>query len=401
MRNKKLPIIILILSGFVAGCSSGSNKITAKSSSNHNETSQVTTDAKNQDVNLPIGQISSIKKANPEVAYKMANKHVKFYRSLKEFGSNGGVYSYYQMEKGAIFGITQVITATRGVYYHVLEYSSGGFRGKGHADDLGYVKANDLKRFSVIKSRWNYAKKKPCYVANPNSHRIWNSPVYTVSYAHITHIFDRLTMSQLYATKELIKYNGQHYVYLETANGRKLGWVSKSKNTLIAGKYRNVAKHLLRVNKSERMISKVQSKQSTGNRVGVNDSLSLQQRAYLVKSGKRIVRVLVIGMDNRPTKITFKNGKATKVISYTYRRKVWKSTTNAKKLRTHFTADHEYISVDSAKTSFYTKKSKKLVKVETDGYDGYATVIVYRNGRVNFATLIEKRVITYPYADFK
>ncbi|WP_204120906.1 MULTISPECIES: hypothetical protein [Levilactobacillus] len=401
MRVKKWALAVLILSGFIVGCSSHDSEATAESSSKQSEASKVSTSSKSESKPLAIGQIYSTKKADPNIAYKMANKHVKFYRSLKEFGTGGGVYSYYQMEKGGIFGITQVITATRGIYYHVVEYTSGGFNQKGHADNLGYVKASDLKRFSTIKSKWHYARKRPYYVANPNSHRIWNSPVSTVHYAHVTHVLDRLTTVQLYATSELIKYNGQHYVYLETANGRKLGWVRKSKKTLIAGKYRNVARQLLKVKKGERLLSQKQAKQSTGNRIGVNDSLSLQQRAYVVKKGKQIVRVLIVGMDNRPTKITFSNGKAIKVVSYTYRRKAWKSTTNAKKLRTHFTADHEYLSVDSAKTYFYAKQSKKLVRVETDGYDGFASVTVYRNGHVSFATLIEKRVITYPYDDFK
>lgn len=393
---------LMLLTGLVTGCSNESKKATAESASRESTISVTSSSTSRNDVNSVIGNVVSTKKVNPDIAYKMSNKHVKFFHSLKYFGTEKGIYSDYQMEKGSIFGITQSITTTKGVYYHVIEYGTGGFnKGKGRADDLGYVKASDLKRFATVKSVRFYAKRKPYYVANPNSHRIWNSPAYTVHYAYVTHVFDRLVATQLYATEELVKYNGQHYVYLETAKGRRLGWVYKSKNTLISGKYKRISKQLLRLKKGEKLVIKKQSENATGNRVGVNDSLSLQQRAYLVKKRGNIVRVLVVGMDNRPTMINFSEGKPTKVTSYTYRRKAWKSTKNRKKLRKSFTAEHEYISVDSAKTYFYAVHSKKLVKVETDGYDGYAKVTVYRNGQVKFATLIEKNVITYPYSDFK
>jgi len=198
MKVKKWALAVLILSGFIVGCSSHDSKATAESSSSKAAVSKTSSSSKGVEKTPFIGQIFSVKKSDPDVAYKMANKHVKFYRSLKEFGTGGGVYSYYQMEKGEIFGITQVITATRGIYYHVVEYTSGGFnQKKGHADNLGYVRASDLKRFSTIKSKWHYARKKPYYVANPNSHRIWNSPVSTVHYAHVTHVLDRLTTVQL------------------------------------------------------------------------------------------------------------------------------------------------------------------------------------------------------------
>ena len=400
-------IVLLVLAGIVAGCSGGTHKVTAESSSQRAETSKVSTSSKSESKPLFIGQIYSTKKANPNIAYKMANKHVKFYRSLKAIGAKDGEFANYYSEKGESFGITKVVTATRGVYYHVVSYTvdEGRGFGKGKPDDLGYVKATDMKRVSLIKSEWSYTKKKPYYVADPNSHRIWNRPVYTRPFTRVTHVFDRLTSQQLYATKELITSKGKHYVYLETAKGRKLGWVYKARHTLIAGKYRDPGKQLLKLKKHEKMVTRIQSKKSTPNRVGVNDSLSLQQRVYIVRNKRhQIARILIISMDNRPTKIYFHNGRGVKVKTYTYRRKPWKVTTNKKKLRTVYWAEHEYdkyMSSDSIRSKFYSLRSKKLVKVNTAALDGYAYVLIYRNGEVKFASGVFKHNITYSINEYK
>lgn len=399
MKNKGKFVFMLTMALFVAGCVSEHQSEVASSSSEKSVQSAKTSSVKKM---LPVGDIISSKPNNPNTAYKMANKRVKFYRSLQEFGKKNGEYSDYETEKGAIFGISQIITATTGVYYHVIEYGSGGFnQKKDHADDMGYVKSSDLKRFVTVKSEWQYAKRKPYYLGSTSSQRIWNRPTYTIHYAHISHVFDRLAATQLYATKELIKYNGKHYVYLITAKGRRLGWTYKNKNVLIAGNYRDIGRQLLKPRSGERLTARLQSQKSTGNRVGVNDSPSLRQRIYFVRQGKKIKRVLVAGMDNRPTVIYFKNGQATRATGYTYRRKAWKSTTNKKKLRTKFTVVSEGADADAVKVHFYSKRSRKLVSVETDGYDGYAKAMVYRNGRTKFATRIAKEVATYPLADFK
>ncbi|MFD1455411.1 hypothetical protein ACFQ44_06890 [Levilactobacillus lanxiensis] len=408
MKNKKILVCALILAGFIAGCSGDNGRKAAGSSESVATTSSKITDTKNSSSvkkSLAIGKIVSIQKSDPNVAYKMSNKRVKFYHSLKDVGTKHGIISDYQEEKGEIFGIKQMITAGKGVYYHMIEFGTGGFeKNSDEPDDMGYVKASDVTRLAVIKSEWTYTKKKAYYIADPNSHRIWNRPVYTMSYTYITHVFDRLTTQQLYATKELITHKNKHYVFLETAKGRKLGWVFKARHTLIAGKYQDPGKQLLTVKKHEKLVTKVQSKKSTGNRVGVNDSLSLRQRAYLVMGKNKMVsRVLVISMDNRPTKIYFRNGHAVKIKTYTYRRKLWKSSTNKRKLRTKYVAEHadNYLSVDSIHSRFYSTSNKKLVRVNTVAFDGYGSVIIYRNGKVKFITGGLKETYNYPYANFK
>lgn len=394
----------------MAGCSTikQSKPAAASTSSTSQKESTASSQASSsQSKPLFVGEVFSTEKADPNIPYKMANKHVKFYRSLKEIGAKDGVFSDYFEEKGETFGITKVVTATKGIYYHVVKYTvneTGGFEGKGKPEGLGYVKATDLKRVSLIKSEWAYAKKKAYYVADPNSHRIWNRPAYTAPFTYITHVFDRLTTQQLYATKELITSKGKHYVYLETAKGRQLGWVYKARHTLIAGKYRDPGKQLLKLKKHEKMVTRIQSKRSTGNRVGVNDSLSLRQRVYIVRNKHhQIARILIISMDNRPTKIYFRNGLATKVKTYTYRRKPWKVTTNKKKLRTVYWAQHgdDYMNVDAIRSKFYTMKSKKLVKVSTLANDGYVHILIYRDGHVKFHTEVIEHNITYSINDYK
>jgi len=408
--KKTVLLGLTVLGVLTGGCATQNNQANrASASSDSNSPKRKQTVSKT----LPIGQIISSEKMDPDVAYKVTNKKAKFYDSLKVFGKKSGIFSDYETVHGAnlILGATEKYVTADNTYYHVVNYQSGGFENsispEGSSDyndeaDNGYVKASDLTKFSTVKSQWTYQKKQPYYVADACNNRIWNRPAYTVHYTYVNHVFDRLSTTQLYATKELIKHTGSHYVYLETAKGKQLGWVYKTPKVLIAGKYRDPGKQLLRPKKHEKMVQKIQSKKSTKNRVGVNDSLSMQQRVYLVRNRKhQLTSVLVMGMDNRPVKLTIHNGQVTKLSNYTYRRKPWKIVTNKKKLRTHYRAEHAYIDTDIAETTFYSKKSKKLAMVETIGYDGIAHAIVYRNGRVSFKTHVYKNVITYPLADFK
>ncbi|WP_125583364.1 hypothetical protein [Levilactobacillus cerevisiae] len=399
---KKSRLFLLGLVGItMAGCSATGQSKSAVASANSSSTKS------------PVGRIISTEKANPDISYKMANKHVKFYRSLKEFGTKSGVYSSYATAKTLTFGPIEKYTTTKGIYYHMVNYSYGAY-GFDHPSlpdmskdymefaENGYVKSTDLKRYHPIKKAWTYKHRKPYYVGNTWSHRLWNAPVATMHYAYVMRGFDRLAMQQLYATKEEVKRsNGAHYVYLETAKGRKLGWVAKSPKTLIAGYYRDPGSQFLTVQPGQTMRKHVQSKKSTHNRVGINDSLSLQQRAYVVKSQYQVSKVLVMGMDNRPTKIYFSNGHATKVKFYEYWRKPWKTVTKPKKLRTHFSVWHEFAEGVPTRVSFFSSKSPKLTAVKTEGSDGSATTTIYRSGKVAFKTHPYKHVVTYPLSDFK
>ena len=405
--SKKVFLILALVTGIVsAGCSSNkqSNQIKASSKVSHSSSKVV------DKVNPLVGKTLSTEKGDLDVAYKMANKKVKFYRNLNQFGKKSGQISEYATEKGNTFGIAEKYTTEKGIYYHLVSYQSNGLNNDRYPSDSdfikfwsdgGYVKASDMKRFNPIKSQWKYEKKQPYYVANPYLHHIWNSPSYTVHYTYITHVFDRLSTTQLYALKELVKQNGSHYVYLETAKGRKLGWVYKSSKVLVPGKYRDVGKQLLKLKKGEVKKASIQSKKSTTNRVSRNDTISMQQRAYIVRNKKhQIIRVLVVGNDNRPTKVLFKNGHATKSINYSYFRKPWKTITNKKKLRTHYTAENLYNSNANVGMKFYSTKNKKLVQVTTMNTDAYATTTIYRNGYVRFSTKVPKNLNTYSISDF-
>ncbi|VDG21376.1 hypothetical protein [Lactobacillus brevis] [Lactiplantibacillus mudanjiangensis] len=405
--SKRALIILALVTGIVsAGCSTNKQSSNVKASSTTAQSSSKVAEK----VNPLVGKTLSTEKGDLDVAYKMANKKVKFYRNLNQFGKKSGQISEYVTEKSFVFGVAEKYITEKGTFYHLVKYQSNGLDNERYPSNsnfikfwgnLGYVKASDMKRFNPITSEWTYQKKQPYYIAKPYSHRIWNRPPYTVHYTYISHVLDRLTTTQLYATKEAVKHNGSHYIYLETAKGRKLGWIYKSPKVLVAGKYRDVSKQLLTLKKGETKKTHVQSKKSTNNLVSKNDSISTQQRVYIVRNKKhKIIRVLVIGNDNRPTKITFKNGQATKLINYSYFRKPWKTITNKKKLRTHYTADNTYNNDDNTSTKFYSTKSKKLVQVMTVGWDAYATTTIYRNGNVKFATVIPKQLNTYPISDF-
>ncbi len=409
MMKRKTFMILAMLGISIAGCTN--NESHEKVASASSSSSKVSNSSKSSSkVALPVGKIISRKKMNVDDAYKVSNKKAIFYRNLKEFGKKSGFYSDYETVHGSdlTLGVSEKIVTTKGVYFHMVNYLSGGFENdvtpaeenKAY-EDQGYIQADYVKPIKTVTQSWTYAHRQPYYLAYPCNHRIWTRPAYTVHYTYISHTFDRLSHTQLYATKELVKRNGSHYSYLETAH-RKLGWVYKSPKVLVKGKFVDPGKQLLNKKKSEKLQSHVQSVKSTKSRVGINDSLSMQQRAYIVKNKQgKIVRVLVMGMDNRPTKVTFKNGQATKLISYTYRRKPWKTTTSQKKLRHSFWAHHIYIDTPTTKTIFYSQKSKKLLMNKTIGSDGMATTTIYRNGTVKFMTHPYKEIITYRYARFK
>jgi len=414
LKNKRKLFVLLLFSIVIVGCTHTSSQSEASSSSKSSTSKSGVSRKRNssaKDTLLPVGKIISTQKMNPDIAYKVGKKNATFYWTLKGFGTKGDISSDYANAKDEVFGITKQVVTTTGTYDHVVSYVSEGFERTDSPDgskdytedaDYGYVKDENLKRFSPVTAQWTYKKKKAYYLADICNHRIWNRPAYTTHYTYVKHVFDRLSTSQLYATKELVKHNGSHYVYLENAKGKGLGWVYKTSKVLIAGKYRDPGKQLLRPKKHEKMTQKVQSKKSTKNQVGVNDSLSMQQRVYLVRNKQHhLVRVLVMGMDNRPVKLTIHKGQVTKLSNYTYRRRPWKVVTNQKKLRTHYRAEHTYIDTDIAETTFYSKKSKKLAMVETIGYDGIAHAIIYRNGRVSFKTHVYRDVETYPLVNFK
>lgn len=360
--------------------------------------------------NAQVGQIKQSTTPSIDVAYKMTNKKVIFYRSLKEFGKKSGESAYYATERGKTFGATNKYVTTKGTFYHMVVYETGDFEGvhgpetmANYSDftDIGYVKASDVKQIKTMHNIKTYQHKRPVYVADPDIHRIWNKPPYTVHYTYISGVFDRLAAEQLYATKEITRYNGSHYVFLERANGQKLGWTFKTPKTLIAGKYRDPGKQFLAPKKHETMKKKVQSHRSTGNRVTTNESLSMPQRAYILRDKQHhIAKVLVTGMDNRISKVNFRKGQATKLTVYTYRRKPWQTITSPKKLRTHYQAAHVFLETDEARVNFHSMKSPKLVTVITYGNDGMATTTVYRSGRVTFNTHKYKHIMSYPLSQF-
>jgi len=410
MSRKLYLTLAAVLSVVMVGCTENSHKTDAHASSSQSQLKTGNANKAKSNATMAVGKVLSNKKMNPDVAYKAKGKSVSAYHSLADFGKKSDKLATYKASSGEIFGIRSEYKTSTGLYYHLSLFQSNGFHNKKRPANSsyikfwgegGYVKASDMTRFHPVTSKWTYSKRQPYYVANPYSHRIWNSPAYTEHYTYISHVFDRLTTTQLYATKELIKHNGKHYVYLETAKGRKLGWVSKKSSVLIAGKYRDVSKQLLRLKSHEKMIKRVQSKASTHNRVTTNDSMATQQRVYIVKNRRhKIIRVLVVGMDNRPTKIYFKNGHATKLINYTYRRKPWKTVTSQKKLRKHYLAEHTYINSAATKTIFYSRKNRKLAQVMTMGDDGTATATIYRNEKVKFSTKMPKDLSSFPIADF-
>ncbi|MFC6289418.1 hypothetical protein [Levilactobacillus angrenensis] len=85
-------VFALSLGLLVAGCSS--NAI-----SNDNATANT-----GLFTNPKIGRVKSSTKPDVDVAYKMANKKVIFYRSLKSFGTKAGELSDAVTEAGEVFG---------------------------------------------------------------------------------------------------------------------------------------------------------------------------------------------------------------------------------------------------------------------------------------------------------
>lgn len=405
-KGKLLFFLCVSLITVAVGCAKQPSKKTEASSVSVTSTKP---EQQKPTKSLAVGKILSTEQANPDVAYKVANKQTIFYFSLKNFGKKSDIISDNATARGEIFGATKKVETTTGTYYKVIRYYANGFENasspEGSADDkeiadFGYVKSTGLKPFFPVASEWTYKQKQPYYLGNPYAHRIWSAPAKTVHYTYITHVFDRLATTQLYATKEMVTYNGMHYVYLETAK-RPLGWVYKSSKTLIAGWYQDPGKQLLKTTSHEKMIVKKQSKKSAGNRVDASDSTALPQRVYLICNKKRhTMRTLVMGMDNRPIVIHFKHNRAVKVQAYQYWRQPWKTITSKKKLSTHFLLSHDFIEGMYSTVHFYSKRSQKLVRVKTLGSNSQAAVWIYKDGRVMFKTKPYKHTANYPLKDF-
>jgi hypothetical protein len=404
-------VALVALGIIVGGCANSASQGQGVSASSSKSTpSKQRSVTKTSAKASPVGKVISTEKMNPDIGYKVANKKTVFYYNLKDYGSKDGIISDNITARGNIFGATKKYVTTTGTYYRVFSYAANGFENasspEGSADyvsenNFGVVKADGLKEFTTITSEWNYQEKQPYYVGNPYEHRIWSAPANTKHYTYVSHVFDRLARTQLYATKELVKYNGSHYVYLSTAK-RPLGWVYKSPKTLIAGYYRDPGQQLLKPKAHEKMVVKKQSRESAGTRVDVSDSTALPQRVYQIRNKrKHTLRVLTMGMDNRPIRIDFKRGKAVKVRTFEYWRKPWKTITNKKKLRTHFTVSHDFVESSWSTVHFYKHQSKKLVRVRTYGTDSHATIWIYRNGKVGFKTVMPKDIESYPLANFK
>ncbi|WP_135368229.1 hypothetical protein [Levilactobacillus suantsaiihabitans] len=79
--------------------------------------------------NPKVGRIKSSVKPDVYVAYKMANKKVIFYRSLKSFGTKAGELSDAVTEAGEVLGVIEKVTTTKGIFYHLVAYELGGFEG--------------------------------------------------------------------------------------------------------------------------------------------------------------------------------------------------------------------------------------------------------------------------------
>ncbi|VDG21380.1 hypothetical protein [Lactobacillus brevis] [Lactiplantibacillus mudanjiangensis] len=393
--KKGTILVAVLLALLVSGCGS--------SSATKQKATESSVSKKRIKVNPHIGKIISSKKRDYNVPYQMVNKKMKFYRSLKEFGTTGGEYSDYSTEEGHIFGVDKVYqTSKGGAIYHLRLYQSGGFEGLAakddsdfdYYDDAGYVKASDMQQKSPIRSERTLPKI-PYYIAKPYIRAAWNRPYNTAYYTYVVHVLDKFVNKQLYATKEIIKTNGERYVYLESKT-RKLGWVYASDQDLVQGNYVDPGKKLLKPKSSEKMAQQVQKSSLLPKKRNKDDSVLLQQRVYTVtnKQGE-LVRLLAIGMDNRAVQINLHNGKPIKLVVYSYLQKPWKVITNQHKLKTHYRAKHIVANVPWATTYFYPRSKEKLVRLRIDNIAAFSVITIGRDGKAQFKTDLGKDIYGY------
>lgn len=406
--KKRIFLLVLLSVSLVAGCGQESNS--KQSSVSASSTSKKAKKMVKKPVYNPkVGKVISSTKGDIDGAtFKFTNKKGKFYRTLQGYGKKSSILSDYITDKTSTFAIFRTYKTTKGTFYHLMNYQNDKFRNTIAADrkseynwysNGGYVKSTDVTRFYPVKQQWQL-NSVPYVIANPWQHAIWNAPVFTKHRTYVTHVFDRYTNVQLYATKELVKHNGSHYLYLRTAD-KNLGWVYHAKKNLVQEAYIDPGTQLLAPQSTEKMTELKQSVKSTGSQVGVNDSLSTQQRLYVVRNQQgQVVRLLAMTMDNRPIQINLQNGKPTKLINYSYRRNIWKTVTSQKKLTTHYLARHEYIETPQIKTVFYSKSKTKLAAVKTVGRDGASSITIHRDGTADFETHVYKDVITYDMSHY-
>ncbi|VDG26064.1 hypothetical protein [Lactiplantibacillus mudanjiangensis] len=395
--KKGTILVAMLVALLVSGCNSPS---AAKQKATANSISKKRAKPK---VNPRIGKIISSKKHDYNMPYQMVNKKMKFYRSLKEFGTTGGEYSDYSTEEGHIFGVDKIYqTSKGGTIYHLRLYQSGGFEGLAAKDDsdfdyydnAGYVKASDMQQKSPIRSERTLPKI-PYYIAKPYTRAAWNRPYNTAYYTYVVHVLDKFVNKQLYATKEIIKTNGERYVYLESKT-RKLGWVYASGQDLVQGNYVDPGKKLLKPKRLEKLECQIQSMNTLPKNRSQSSSVLVQQRLYTVKDKKQhLLRLLVIGMDNRMIRIDLNHDKPVKLVVYSYLQKPWKTITNQQKLMSHYRAAHLASDVPWATTYFYPKSKLRLATVTIDSTEAVSTIKISRTGRAQFKTDLGKHILGY------
>lgn len=122
----------------------------------------------------------------------------------------------------------------------------------------------------------------------------------------------------------------------------------------------------------------------------------LRQRLYTVRNKKgTLVRLLAIGMDNRPVQVGFSHGKPIKLIIYSYLQKPWKIITKPTKLSKHYRAEHFASNIPLVTAYFYPRNKQKLVTVRIDGTDASSAVEINPNGEATFKTDFGKEIRSY------
>lgn len=152
-KGKLLFFLCVSLITVAVGCAKQPSKKTEASSVSVTSTKP---EQQKPTKTLAVGKILSTEQANPDVAYKVANKQTIFYFSLKNFGKKSDIISDNATARGEIFGATKKVETTTGTYYKVIRYYANGFENasspEGSADDkeiadFGYVKSTGLKPF--------------------------------------------------------------------------------------------------------------------------------------------------------------------------------------------------------------------------------------------------------------
>jgi len=360
-----------------------------------------------------VGRVLRTRVGSSRVPYQLANDNVKLYDSLAHVHNRYHVTvegdeeelaapikvvvaKYFKTEKGTYCLIQNLHYKAVTKPFKMVRAQTWTKLRPNH--DWGYIALKDLRR-TTFKRSVTTLPKVPYYLTsfegkNPSNLAMnlsrttvhaWSNVPGTVfrAFAHDT---DTLLNQQFYAVKRLVRTDGRRYLLLQTATGRRIGWLPVG-SQLVAGTYHDAGTTLLKPQPTELV---THSQQRPIRLTEDSGYLSRSRLTWVTNRQRQLQRVLILTPMNTPIKLVFKAGHAQQITFYQPNRHVHRVINVHFKKGTQqrtYTCHNDYDNV--GKVTVY-RQAKSRLATFSDGDDdtdeeGYtATGTLYRDQTASF-----------------